>query len=344
MAEIPFWVTGDRPKWVSGITPSTSCQDILQSLAGYFPSELHPKRLILTEKWRDVERPLSADAKILKIWNAWGDEKKCVKFVVKRVRNSNRKRPRRRGSISSIDTELHPKALGQNVQDKDVIEEMMKIIEIQRKVITEELKKAKVKKKAKSHDAILEEMIKLSQLNDKLIFAEESSDRLEIALRHSDEDLKLIQDHLECAKTEVSKLREANDQAAVEVKDNQKALDAMEELKKERKLALKRLEYDVNVIEKEGRKLAKEYEKVLQINLDDLEESEEDEEEIYALLNESKLEISSSSSGNSSETTKDQESPIDDHTKVNNENNSDTGLSSLHTSSDEGTYEVGTLV
>ena len=71
----------------------------------------------------------------------------------------------------------------------------------------------------------------------------------------------------------------------------------MEELKKERKLALKRLEYDVNVIEKEGRKLAKEYEKVLQINLDDLEESEEDEEEIYALLNESKLEISSSSSG-----------------------------------------------
>ena len=38
----------------------------------------------------------------------------------------------------------------------------------------------------------------------------------------------------------------------------------------ERKQALKRLEYDVNVIEKEGRKLAKEYEKVLSINLDEI--------------------------------------------------------------------------
>ena len=73
-----------------------------------------------------------------------------------------------------------------------------------------------------------------------------------------------------CAKDEVSRLRSANDKAALEVKDNQKALDAMEQSKAERKQALKRLEYDVNVIEKEGRKLAKEYEKVLNINLDDI--------------------------------------------------------------------------
>ena len=73
--------------------------------------------MILTEKWRDVERPLSNDAKILKIWTAWGDEKKFVKFVVKRVSersqsssNNHRKRLRRRGSVSSVD-ELHPKAL-----------------------------------------------------------------------------------------------------------------------------------------------------------------------------------------------------------------------------------------
>ena len=56
----------------------------------------------------------------LKIWTAWGDEKKFVKFVVKRVSersqshsstsNNHRKRLRRRGSVSSVD-ELHPKAL-----------------------------------------------------------------------------------------------------------------------------------------------------------------------------------------------------------------------------------------
>ena len=123
IAEIPFWVY-DRPKWISGITPSTSCEDILRSLASFLQPEFDSNRksakLILTEKWRDVERPLAYDAKILKIWTAWGDEKKFVKFVVKRVSersqshsstsNNHRKRLRRRGSVSSVD-ELHPKAL-----------------------------------------------------------------------------------------------------------------------------------------------------------------------------------------------------------------------------------------
>ena len=83
IAEIPFWVY-DRPKWISGITPSTSCEDILRSLASFLqPEDSNRKsaKLILTEKWRDVERPLAYDAKILKIWTAWGDEKKFVKFV-----------------------------------------------------------------------------------------------------------------------------------------------------------------------------------------------------------------------------------------------------------------------
>ena len=149
------------------------------------------------------------------------------------------------------------------------IEEMMKIIEMQRAVISEELMKAKKKaQKAKNDEikVILDEMLKLSQLNDKLQFAEESVDRLEIALKqlkkksslpnHVDphgNDISqcvdpLITDHLACAKDEVSRLRSANDQAALEVKDNQKALDAMEQSKSERKQALKRLEYDVNVI------------------------------------------------------------------------------------------------
>ena len=31
MSEIPFWVH-DRPKWVSGISKSTTCQDVLHAL------------------------------------------------------------------------------------------------------------------------------------------------------------------------------------------------------------------------------------------------------------------------------------------------------------------------
>ena len=348
----------------------------------------------------------------------------------------------RRGSVSSVASvdEMHPKALAviktdkkvdkkidsneaattNNENQKDVIEEMIKIIEMQRAVISEELMKAKKKaKKAKSEEikVILDEMLKLAQLNDKLQFAEESVDRLEIALKqlksspnNTENKDQLITDHLACAKDEVSRLRSANDQAALEVKDNQKALDAMEQSKAERKQALKRLEYDVNVIEKEGRKLAKEYEKVLSINLDTILDEkdtlinsklerlrdpllnvpeqedgkdtlintnnerlrdtslnvpkqnitdDEEEEEIYTLLNSSSTSTcskqeennSTTSSGHSSDPCVQEliakESPIDvKNVNVNqqDENNSDTGLSSLHTSSDDGLYEVGTLV
>lgn len=231
-----------------------------------------------------------------------------------------------------------------------VIDEMIKLIQLQRQVIGDELKKAKLKAKREDMKLLIEEMSRLSQLNDKLQFAEESVDRLQIVLREQESNdtyLDLSQ-HLSGAKEEVSKLKVDNDTNAVEVKENQKALDSMEDLKSERKKALKQLEYDVNVIEKEGRKLAKEYQKVMEIKIDDLgldqEDIEASDEEIYTLLNRS------STSGHSSELETVSSPPVmissisKDH-EENNENNSDTGLSSLHTSSDEGgTCEVGTLV
>jgi len=347
MAEIPFWVH-DRPKWVSGITPTTTCREILISLAVSIQEDV--KKLILTEKWHDVERPLNNDSKILPIWNSWGEERKHVRIVVKRVKNHHKKHKwKRRGSISSMASvdEMHPKALDVN---SEVIDEMIKLIQLQRQVIGDELKKAKLKAKREDMKLLIEEMSRLSQLNDKLQFAEESVDRLQIVLREQESNdtyLDLSQ-HLSGAKEEVSKLKVDNDTNAVEVKENQKALDSMEDLKSERKKALKQLEYDVNVIEKEGRKLAKEYQKVMEIKIDDLgldqEDIEASDEEIYTLLNRS------STSGHSSELETVSSPPVmissisKDH-EENNENNSDTGLSSLHTSSDEGgTCEVGTLV
>ena len=227
---------------------------------------------------------------------------------------------------------------------------MIKLIQLQRQVIGDELKKAKLKAKREDMKLLIEEMSRLSQLNDKLQFAEESVDRLQIVLREQQIPNLDLSPHLSGAKEEVSKLKVDNDTNAVEVKENQKALDSMEDLKSERKKALKQLEYDVNVIEKEGRKLAKEYQKVMEIKIDDLgpildqEDIEASDEEIYTLLNRS------STSGHSSELETVSSPPIissisKDIHEENNENNSDTGLSSLHTSSDEGgTCEVGTLV
>ena len=56
---------------------------------------------------------------------------------------------------------------------------------------------------------------------------------------------------------------------------------------KAKREAVKRLEYDVNVIEKEGRKLHKEYEKVMKIDIPEegaTSEGLRDEQEIYTEL------------------------------------------------------------
>ena len=178
--------------------------------------------------------------------------------------------------------------------------------------------------------------------------------------------------------------------------------------------ALKALEYDVNVIEKEGRKLAKELDKVMNIKIENIfgsrldgpspilpipnsetddpdpaNESTEIETELDVLAADSgnldsgkgilsgessfdpaaRTSITgtpeSSSSGNSSGSSSEKsvrfclDPPVTSTSSTSRygkspgkvressgdgDNNSDTGLSSLHSSSDEGNYDMGTLV
>ena len=151
-AEIPFWIH-DRPKWISGITRQTTCQDILHALvkaerkangnnlgvndftstnkhnsrdrnsvstskssntnslprdsklqSGERDKSCHnderreditcrkiSRQLALVEQWRGVERPLSGTSRILKLWNAWGEEKSQVRFTIKRISSSSSK-------------------------------------------------------------------------------------------------------------------------------------------------------------------------------------------------------------------------------------------------------------
>ena len=97
MVEIPFWLYPEKPKWVSGIRGHTSVRDILLSLvrsdskATFDENDVREKRLFLVEQWRGVEKPLSQSSSILKIWNAWGDERNQVRFVVKKMSSSSTK-------------------------------------------------------------------------------------------------------------------------------------------------------------------------------------------------------------------------------------------------------------
>ena len=181
--EIPFWFH-DRPKWVSGITRHTTCQDIIHSLVkthlakGYSNNSKTTaqlpdlrstcQQLVLVEQWRGVERPLSNSSRILKLWQAWGEEQGQVKFIVKRIVNSNsdvtarsnlaingnsashisshRKTRRRNSKLtssrSSLADTVHPSALiKQHSTSTSDIERLMRIILTQGETIHSQLKK-----------------------------------------------------------------------------------------------------------------------------------------------------------------------------------------------------------
>ena len=69
-----------------------------------------------------------------------------------------------------------------------------------------------------------------------------------------------------------------------EVERNRGLLEDQEAAFRAKREAVKRLEYDVNVIEKEGRKLHKEYEKVMRIEIPEEKGAMRDEQEIYTEL------------------------------------------------------------
>ena len=43
-----------------------------------------PDHFCLVEKWRKIERPLGQSSKVLRVWQAWGEDKSEVRLVVKR--------------------------------------------------------------------------------------------------------------------------------------------------------------------------------------------------------------------------------------------------------------------
>lgn len=133
VVEIPFWLFPDKPKWVSGVQPHTTCQDILMSLVRSDPTksfsehEVRDRHLVLLEQWRGVEKPLAHGAKILKIWNAWGKERHEVRFVVKRLSSARLSRLESMSSRKKTEIQSQKDLLSSSfVQDKDVVEKASK--------------------------------------------------------------------------------------------------------------------------------------------------------------------------------------------------------------------------
>ncbi|KAG5273479.1 hypothetical protein AALO_G00151760 [Alosa alosa] len=94
-------------KVVCGVTKHTTCADMVQALLddhGSLPEsrrQLHgePKEFCLVERWKGFERALPPLTRILRLWNAWGDEKPSVQFVL--VKTSECAPPAKAGKRSS---------------------------------------------------------------------------------------------------------------------------------------------------------------------------------------------------------------------------------------------------
>ncbi|XP_013981172.2 ras association domain-containing protein 9 [Salmo salar] len=80
----------DEEKVVCGVTKHTTCADIVQALLDDHKTipeskrNLHgdPKDFCLLERWKGFERALPPLTRILRLWNAWGDQRPFIQFTL----------------------------------------------------------------------------------------------------------------------------------------------------------------------------------------------------------------------------------------------------------------------
>ncbi|XP_055069805.1 ras association domain-containing protein 10 [Misgurnus anguillicaudatus] len=85
-SKISVWLCREE-KLVSGLSKRTTCADVIRVLLDeQNQAELSlsgsPRSYCIVEKWRGFERILPNKTKILRLWNAWGDEQENVRFVL----------------------------------------------------------------------------------------------------------------------------------------------------------------------------------------------------------------------------------------------------------------------
>ncbi|XP_051580860.1 ras association domain-containing protein 9-like [Myxocyprinus asiaticus] len=77
-------------KVVCGVTKHTTCADVVKALLEDHKTIPESKRLLhgepkdfcILERWKGFERALPPLTRILRLWNAWGDERPSIQFVL----------------------------------------------------------------------------------------------------------------------------------------------------------------------------------------------------------------------------------------------------------------------
>ncbi|XP_057204739.1 ras association domain-containing protein 9 [Triplophysa rosa] len=80
-------------KIVCGVTKHTTCADLVEALLEDYKTIPESKRLLhgepkdfcILERWKGFERALPPLTRILRLWNAWGDERPFIQFVLVKI-------------------------------------------------------------------------------------------------------------------------------------------------------------------------------------------------------------------------------------------------------------------
>ncbi|KAF7703283.1 ras association domain-containing protein 10 [Silurus meridionalis] len=84
-SKISVWVCREE-KLVSGLSKRTTCADVIKVLLEepnlHGRASASARAYCIVEKWRGFERVLPNKTKILRLWNAWGEEQENVRFVL----------------------------------------------------------------------------------------------------------------------------------------------------------------------------------------------------------------------------------------------------------------------
>lgn len=350
-----MWVSGQQ-LWVRGVDRKTTCTDVISALLGR-PDESY----VIVERWRKVERPLSGDTRLLKLWSAWGDAQKDVRLSLRRVADDDSGR----GSPSSVTSRrrkhshhrqkqqgqtLHPRRLAQLSKTQN-IERLLKLILVQGETIHQQLRRL--------HDR-----------DDQIVNLEEQKHRTRVGLLGSN---YLLETYLgeTCSRDEEEK---ENDSGVVteqpssentstptgeDTKEDEEDVTIEEDLEAEIQDLQKRIELWEKII-KVNKKLEKEEEAVLRLSVaikrsDELSDLkvELDRVKVETEKNAKELEKTSSLMSETTsvldsrkrllrklqfdlEVTDGETERLSRVCKSEPDSNSDTGLSSLHSGSEEG--------
>ncbi|TSK38512.1 Ras association domain-containing protein 9 [Bagarius yarrelli] len=153
-------LVGKEEKVVSGVTKHTTCSDIVHALLEdhkTIPESkrlLHgePKEFCLLERWKGFERALPPLTRILRLWNAWGDERPFIQFVL--VKTSDFV-PKRSSKSKGLRSKRWDQGAGQYARNLPV--------EQQKRMVKKAFRKLEKMQKARSLDG-LEDIDKMVQL------------------------------------------------------------------------------------------------------------------------------------------------------------------------------------